>query len=66
MEEENAKWVTNCINSCTNRDQLKICDKMIELMISNMFKKGIEQEIIHSIENQLLETFLSKDSILIV
>lgn len=66
MEEENVKWVINCINSCTNKEQLEICNKMIELLISNMLKKGINPKTIQTIEGHLLETFLVKDAILII
>ena len=66
MEQENIKWVINCINSCTNKEQLEICNKMIELLISGMIKKGTTPTDAKQVEDMLLEIFLNKNSILII
>ena len=42
--QENKQWVINCINSCTNLDQLKICETIISLFKFRLMKDGATEQ----------------------
>jgi len=64
MENSNAQWVINCINSCTNLDQLKVCEILIALFKFRLAKDGISEKDIYDFESELLENYLNKESVL--
>lgn len=64
--QENKQWVINCINSCTNLAQLKICETIISLFKFRLMKDGATEQEIYIIESELLETYINKESILII
>ena len=64
--QENTLCVINCINSCTNLDQLKICETIISLFKFRLMKDGATEQEVYIIESDLLETYLNKESILFI
>ncbi len=64
--QENTQWVINCINSCTNLEQLKICETIISLFKFRLMKDGATEQEVYIIESDLLETYLNKESILFI
>ena len=66
MNEQNKLWVINCINSCTNMEQLKTCEILIALFKFRLLKDGIKEEEAYKIESDILETYVSKEANLIV
>lgn len=66
MREENITWVKNCINSCTNMEQLKTCEIIIALFKFRLLKDGATEQEAYQIESDLLETYINKESLLII
>jgi hypothetical protein len=66
MNEANINWVKNCINSCTNMEQLKTCEIIIALFKFRLLKDGSSQQEAYLIEGDLLETYINKESLLII
>jgi hypothetical protein len=66
MNEANINWVKNCINSCTNMEQLKTCEIIIALFKFRLLKDGSSQQEAYLIESDLLETYINKESLLII
>ena len=66
MREENTTWVKNCINSCTNMEQLKTCEIIIALFKFRLLKDGATEQEAYQIESDLLETYINKESLLII
>lgn len=66
MNEANINWVKNCINSCTNMEQLKTCEIIIALFKFRLLKDGSSQQEAYLIESNLLETYINKESLLII
>jgi len=64
MENSNAQWVINCINSCTNLEQLKVCEILIGLFKFRLLKDGLPEKDIYDLESKLLENYLNKESVL--
>ena len=50
----NLEWVINCINSCTNLEQLKTCEVIIGLYKFRLAKDGMTETDIYVEEGQLL------------
>jgi hypothetical protein len=66
MTEDNKKWVINCINSCTNLEQLKTCEIIIALFKFRLLKDGASEQQAYQIESELLESFINKEALLII
>ena len=64
MENSNAQWVINCINSCTNLEQLKVCEILIGLFKFRLVKDKVSEKDIYDLETELLENYLNKESVL--
>ena len=64
--QENKQWVINCINSCTNLDQLKICETIISLFKFRLMKDGATEQEIYLIESDLLESYLNKEALITI
>jgi len=57
-------WIAKAIASCTTSEQLECCKVMITLFVLQMSKVGYEIKEIRLIEDNLLETYLSKEAII--
>lgn len=64
MNEQNKIWVLNCINSCTNMDQLKTCEILIGLFKFRLLKDGIQELNAYKIESELLEAYINKEALI--
>ena len=64
MNEQNKLWVINCINSCTNMDQLKTCEILIGLFKFRLLKDGIKEVDAYKIEGELLEAYITKEALI--
>jgi hypothetical protein len=63
---ENKQWVINCINSCTNLEQLSVCQSLISLFRWKLAKDGSLEAEIRDVENDLMESYVSKEAMLII
>lgn len=66
MTEQNKIWVINCINSCTNLDQLKTCEIIIGLFKFRLMKDGATEQKAYHIESELLQAYINKESLLTI
>lgn len=64
MNERNMDWVLNCINSCTNNEQLSCCEILIALYKYKLVKDKTDERLIYKQESDLLEAFINKQSLL--
>lgn len=64
MTERNIDWVLNCINSCTNNEQLNCCEVLIALYRFKLVKDQTDERVIYRQESDLLEAFINKKSLL--
>ena len=64
MTEANKLWVINCINSCTNMEQLKTCEILIGLFKFRLMKDGIKEMDAYKIEGELLEAYITKEALI--
>jgi hypothetical protein len=62
----NLEWVINCINSCTNLEQLKTCEVIIALYKFRLAKDGMTETEIYLEEGQLLASYLDKEAMLLI
>jgi hypothetical protein len=66
MENKNYEWVLNCINSCTNAEQLKTCEILIGLFKFRLVKDGITEAEIYKQEGELLSAYIQKESLFVI
>lgn len=66
MNEQNKLWVINCINSCTNLEQLKTCEIIIGLFKFRLLKDGVTEQEAYKIESDLLQAYINKEALLII
>lgn len=66
MKEENKLWVINCINSCTNLEQLKTCEILIGLFKFRLLKDGATEQEAYQIESDLLEAYINKEALITI
>lgn len=66
MNEQNKKWVINCINSCTNTDQLKTCEILIGLFKFRLMKDGATEQEAYQMESDLLEAYITKEALILI
>lgn len=64
MTERNIDWVLNCINSCTNNEQLNCCEVLIALYRFKLTKDQTDERVIYRQESELLEAFINKKALL--
>lgn len=64
MTERNMDWVLNCINSCTNNEQLNCCEILIALYKFKLAKDQADERVIYKQESALLEAYINKKSLL--
>lgn len=64
MTERNMDWVLNCINSCTNNEQLNCCEILIALYKFKLAKDQTDERVIYKHESALLEAYINKKSLL--
>ena len=64
MTERNMDWVLNCINSCTNNEQLNCCAILIALYKFKLAKDQTDERVIYKHESALLEAYINKKSLL--
>ena len=64
MTERNMDWVLNCINSCTNNEQLNCCEILIALYKFKLAKDQTDERVIYKQESALLEAYINKKSLL--
>lgn len=64
--ENHKEWIARAIASCTTNEQLECCKVMITLFVLQMSKVAMDLKEIRSIEDYLLEKFLSKEAIILV
>jgi hypothetical protein len=64
MTERNMDWVLNCINSCTNNEQLNCCEILIALYKFRLAKDQTDERVIYKHESALLEAYINKKSLL--
>lgn len=66
MNRENIQWVINCINSCTNLEQLGTCEILIGLFKFKLLKDGSSESDTYQIESELLEHYIAKQAMLVI
>ena len=64
MSERNLDWVLNCINSCTNNEQLNCCEVLIALYRFKLTKDQTDERLIYKQESSLLETYINKRALI--
>lgn len=64
MNERNLDWVLNCINSCTNNEQLNCCEILIALYKFRLTKDSSDERVIYNQESTLLEAYINKKALL--
>ena len=64
MNERNVDWVLNCINSCTNNQQLDCCEVLIGLFKFRLAKDGTSDTEIYHNESMLMEAYINKRALL--
>lgn len=64
MNVRNVEWVLDCINSCTNNDQLDCCEVLIGLFKFRLTKDGTTDAEIYKNESLLLEAYINKRALL--
>jgi hypothetical protein len=64
MNERNVEWVLDCINSCTNNDQLNCCEVLIGLYKFRLTKDGTSDLELYNNESLLLEAYINKRALL--
>jgi hypothetical protein len=64
MNERNIDWVLNCINSCTNNQQLDCCEVLIALYKFKLAKDQTDERIIYKHESELMEAYINKRSLI--
>ena len=64
MNERNIDWVLNCINSCTNNQQLDCCEVLIALYKFKLAKYQTDERIIYKHESELMEAYINKRSLI--
>jgi hypothetical protein len=64
MNERNLDWVLNCINSCTNNEQLNCCEVLIALYKFKLAKDQTDERVIYRQESALMESYINKRALL--
>lgn len=64
MNERNLDWVLNCINSCTNNEQLNCCEILIALYKFKLAKDQTDERVIYKHESALMEAYINKRSLI--
>lgn len=64
MTERNMDWVLNCINSCTNNEQLNCCEILIALYKFKLAKDQTDERLIYKQESALIEAYINKKTLL--
>lgn len=64
MNERNIDWVLNCINSCTNNQQLDCCEVLIALYKFKLAKDQTDERLIYKQESALMEAYINKRALL--
>jgi hypothetical protein len=62
--ERNIDWVLNCINSCTNNEQLNCCEVLIALYKFKLAKDQTDERLIYKQESALMEAYINKRALL--
>ena len=62
--QRNVEWIINCINSCTNNEQLDCCEVLIGLFRFRLMKDNTDEKDMHDIECENIETFVNKRAFL--
>ena len=63
--QRNVEWIINCINSCTNNEQLDCCEVLIGLFRFRLMKDNTDEKDMHDIarnegnELMLLNTLIT-------
>jgi len=57
---KHTEWIKKAIDSCDTSEQLECCRVLISLFVSNMAKYNVPILEIRSVEDALLEKFLTK------
>jgi hypothetical protein len=61
--ERNIDWVLNCINSCTNNEQLNCCEVLIALYKFRLAKDQ-DERVIYNHESILMEAYINKRALI--
>jgi hypothetical protein len=62
--KRNVEWILNCINSCTNNEQLDCCEVLIGLFRFRLMKDNTDEKEMHEIECEIIESFVNKRAFL--
>ena len=62
--QRNVKWILNCINSCTNNEQLDCCEVLIGLFRFRLIKDSTDETEMHDMECQIIGPFVNKRAFL--
>jgi hypothetical protein len=62
--QRNVEWMLNCINSCTNNEQLDCCEVLIGLFRFRLIKDKTDEKEMHEIECEIIEAFVNKRALL--
>ena len=57
-------WVLNCINSCTNNEQLNCCEVLIALYKFKLAKDQTDERLIYQHESALMEAYINKRALI--
>jgi hypothetical protein len=64
MNERNLDWVLNCINSCTNNEQLNCCEVLIALYKFKLANDRTDERLIYKQESYLIEAYINKKALI--
>jgi hypothetical protein len=64
QNQRNVEWIINCINSCTNNEQLDCCEVLIGLFRFRLMKDNTDERDMHEIESEIIESFINKRAFL--
>jgi hypothetical protein len=62
--QRNVEWMLNCINSCTNNEQLDCCEVLIGLFRFRLINDKTDEKEMHEIECEIIEAFVNKRALL--
>ncbi len=62
--KENLNWLISCINSCANKEQLSVCQVMMDLFRNRMVADSTTESEIREAEQKMWEAYVSKEAML--
>jgi hypothetical protein len=63
---ETLNWIKGCMTTCTDIEQLKNCEVLIAMFVFRLRKEDCPDYLIRESESDLLEFYISKESLFII